>query len=65
LLITKNAIILGSEFSPEFGDELLLRMAKELNFDEPQENEAAKQEDGKAILLRWRLKESRKWKSRG
>jgi hypothetical protein len=40
-------------------------MAKELSFDEPQEEEAAKQEDRKAILLRWRLEESRKWKPRG
>jgi hypothetical protein len=46
-------------FHLEFGDELLLGTTKELSSDEPQEEEATKQEDGKAILLRWRLKESR------
>jgi hypothetical protein len=51
-LITKNAVTLGSGYYREFWDELLLKTAKELSSDEPQEEKAAKQEDRKAILLR-------------
>jgi hypothetical protein len=42
-----NAIILASSFRAEFWDELLLRMATKLRFDEPPEGEALEQEDGK------------------
>jgi hypothetical protein len=50
--ITKNAITLGSGSDLEFRDEFLLGTTKELSFDEPQEEKAAKQEDEEAILLR-------------
>jgi hypothetical protein len=46
-LITQNAMTLESGFYPEFEDELLLRTAKELNFNERQAEETAEQEDGK------------------
>jgi hypothetical protein len=46
-LITNNAIPFGSRFDAEFGNNLLLRMVKELRFDKWYKEEAEEQEDGK------------------